>query len=191
MSPSGATISKISSGMTRTIAGINHGLKSKKEPGPFPIKSIRMKRRIFQFLLPAISLCAAQSHSADWHTINTDNLVGAKVQYREQSRLSHFPVPVLALRRSGIASGSGEIEEIKEKTVVPVIKESLKPISAIVIESFPNRPTAIAVLVIWADGEARESSIVRSETGGYDQKLIRCSLKYRLHSYRSSPNIVE
>jgi hypothetical protein len=86
-------------------------------------------------------------------------------------------VPVLSFRRLGLASGSSEIEEIKEKIVVPVIKESLKPVSAIVIEFFPNRPTAIGVLVLWTDGKARESLIVKSETGKYDPRAYKVFFK--------------
>ena len=136
-----------------------------------------MKRRIFQFLLLVTSSCTAQFLFADWHTVDVDSLVGAKVKYRELSGLSHFPVPVLSFRRAGLASGRREIEEIKEKIVFPVIKKSLKPVSAIVIEFCPNRPTAIGVLVLWTDGEARESLIARSETGKYDPEAYAVFFK--------------
>lgn len=148
---------------------------------PLPVRrpnNIRMKRRIFQFPLLVTSLCTAQFLFADWHTVKVDSLIGAKVAYRELTGLSRFPVPVLSFRRAGLASaGAREIEEIKEKIVVPVIKESLKPVSAIIIEFFPNRPTAIGVLVLWTDGEAREPSIVRSETEKYDPKAYKVFFK--------------
>ena len=109
--------------------------------------------------------------------INIDSVVGATVPYREQSGLSHFPLPVLSFRRPGLASGSSEIEQIKDKIGVPIIKQSIEPVSAIVIEFFPSRPTAIGVLVLWTDGEARESLLVRSESGKYDPQAYEVIFK--------------
>jgi len=136
-----------------------------------------MKRRTL-LLLPLISgLLTAQLLFANSYTVDVSSLVGAKVQYSEHSQLSHFPAPVLYFRRAGLVSGASEIKEIKEKILFPLVKESPKAVSAIVIEFFPNQRTLIGVLVLWADGEARESLIARSEAGKYDPAAYKLFFK--------------
>lgn len=115
-----------------------------------------MKIRVVQSLFLDAILCPAPLLVANERVINSDSPAGANVRYREQSRLEHLPLPVLSFPPPGLASGSREIADIQDNLVVPLIRESAKPASAIVVEFFPNRPTAIGALVLRPDGEVRE-----------------------------------
>jgi hypothetical protein len=92
----------------------------------------------------------------------------AQVRYRDQAQISAFPTPALHFGRPGLASGAAEFAEIKEKILYPLIEKSSKPISAIVVQWFPGQPLGLGVMVIWSDGDTRESTLVRTPDGHYD-----------------------
>jgi hypothetical protein len=100
-------------------------------------------------------------------TIDPALLANSIVRYRDQSQLSEFPAPVVYFRAAGLATGPSEIAEIKEKILYPLIERSRKPVSGLV-QWFPGQPTGLGVTVLWSDGEARESTVVRSAQGQYD-----------------------
>ena len=58
------------------------------------------------------ALIAAGSASADPWQIDASRLESAPVHYARYSSLREFAVPVIAWRRSGLASGAAEIERI-------------------------------------------------------------------------------
>jgi hypothetical protein len=124
-------------------------------------------------LLLAVALIAARSALADPWQIDASPLESAPVRYARYSSLREFAVPVIAWRRSGLASGAAEIERIKAQIIYPAIVESVKPVVAMVVEFQPANPQAIGILMIWADGEGREALIPRNEGGHYDRSAYK------------------
>ena len=102
--------------------------------------------------------------------IDPSRLSKSVVPYRDQAQISDFPAPVVYFRAAGLSSGPTEFVEIKEKILYPLIETSRKPVSAVIIQWFPNQPAGLGVIVLWSDGEARESTIARSPQGHYDTK---------------------
>jgi hypothetical protein len=108
--------------------------------------------------------------------VDAAGLDKAIVPYRDASRISSFPVPVVMARRAGLSAGAAEAAEIRTKILYPLIEASRKPISAIVLEWYPAQPDALGVIVVWTDGETRESLIARSPQGRYEADAYRTLL---------------
>jgi hypothetical protein len=121
----------------------------------------------------AAALIAAGSAFADPWQIDASRLEAAPVRYAGYSSLREFAVPVIAWRRSGLATVAAEIERIKAQIIYPAIAESVKPVAAIVVEFLPATPQAIGIIMIWADGEAREALIARNEDGQYERSAYK------------------
>ena len=123
-------------------------------------------------VLGVLVLAGLTGHAvaASEHTIDSARLANSTIRYRDQSQLSEFPAPVVYFRAAGLATGPSEIAEIKEKVLYPLIERSRKPISisAVVVQWFPEQSTGLGVMVLWSDGDARESTVVRSPQGHYD-----------------------
>jgi hypothetical protein len=72
-------------------------------------------------------------------TIELEKIKSPSVKYSKHTDLSSFPIPVVSFKRGGLASGAEELNEIIEKIIYPMINESPDPISAMIIEYFPER----------------------------------------------------
>jgi len=118
-----------------------------------------MRTHAIKWLLSISLLFSGLTGFAGELTIDPGKLKNAKVQYVDHDKIRSFPVPVFAVRRPGLASGSDEIAEIKAKIVYPLIIESLNPIAAIVVEFFSNRQQDIGVAIYWSNGTAHESEL--------------------------------
>jgi hypothetical protein len=90
------------------------------------------------------------------------------VRYRDRAQVSEFPTPAVYFRAAGLSAGATEFAEIREKILYPLIEKSRKPISAIIVQWFPGQPDGLAVIILWSDGEARESTVARDPAGHYD-----------------------
>ena len=93
-----------------------------------------MRIRITLSLILVTGLFSAQLLFADMSTLDVSRLTGAKVQYREYSQITQFPAPVISWRRAGLASGSGEITEIKEKSVKTQLFRARKELASLLKE---------------------------------------------------------
>ena len=133
---------------------------------------VRRMEMSFDFIVGALASVAliGSAAAASELTIDPALLANSIVRYRDQSQLSEFPAPVVYFRAAGLATGPSEIAEIKEKILYPLIERSRRPISAVVVQWFPGQPTGLGVTVLWSDGEARESTLVRSPQGQYDAR---------------------
>ncbi|NIQ39722.1 MAG: hypothetical protein GTN81_14210 [Proteobacteria bacterium] len=86
-------------------------------------------------------------------------------------------MPVLAIKRGGLATGAQEIEEIKERIVYPLIVESADPIASIVVEFFSETGEEIGVTVYWSNGAVHESLIGKNSQGHYDRDACQIFFK--------------
>lgn len=69
------------------------------------------------------------------------------VKYVQSAESDTYPVPAVLFLREG-SSREGDWTEIREAIIYPAINKSNKPITAIVVEYFPDRPE-IEVTLIW------------------------------------------
>jgi hypothetical protein len=99
------------------------------------------------------------------------------VKYSKYKDLSSFPIPVVSFKRSGLASGTEELNEIMEKIVYPIINESRDPISAMIIEYFPHLPKKVGVEVYWTNGGMRGGLIDKDADGHYDPGAYKIFFK--------------
>lgn len=100
--------------------------------------------------------------------LDPSRLNKSAVRYRDQAQVSDFPTPTIYFRAAGLSAGATEFAEIKEKILYPLIEKSRKPISAVIVQWLPGQPNGLAVIVLWSDGETRESTIARNPEGHYD-----------------------
>ena len=131
-------------------------------------------KRVFGVI--AFAVLSGHAAVASDFAIDPSRLNKSVVRYRDQARIADFPVPVVSTRRAGLSAGPREIAEIKEKILYPVIENSRKALAAIVLEWYPGQPDVLGVLVIWSDGETRESLIARTSRGTYDVKAYEILL---------------
>jgi len=95
------------------------------------------------------------------------------VHYAEYSSLKQFPVPVVSWRRPGLVGSEAELEKVKSTVIYPIINESVKPVSAIVVEFSPSDSQSIGLVVIWSDGDTRESLVSKNEKGEFDPQAYK------------------
>ena len=124
----------------------------------------------------AIAFLFGHAALASEFGIDASRLKNSAVRYRDHAQISDFPVPVIAVRRAGLSAGANEIVEIKEKVLYPLVEQSRKALSAIVLEWYPGQPNVLGIVVLWSDGETRESLIPRSSQGAYDAKAYESLL---------------
>jgi hypothetical protein len=126
-----------------------------------------MRVGIVHLLLSGCLLLPSEVESA-MPRLDASRLKTAQVKYHDPSLIERFPVPVVSWRRPGLANGEQEMTNIEETVIYPLVLESKKPICAVVVEFIPNDSSAIAVSVIWSDGETREALIRKTSEGRYD-----------------------
>ena len=125
-------------------------------------------QQVFGLALLAVAFTLATPGKAGPWSLELSRLKNASVHYAEYSGLEKFPTPVISWRRPGLVGSEAELEQIKAKVIYPLVVESKKPISAVVVEFFPADRQSIGVLVLWADGEAGESMIAKNQKGQFD-----------------------
>lgn len=118
----------------------------------------------------ALALAFGETAIAGDFDVDASRLSRSAVRYRDPVQISEFPVPVVSVRRGGLLAGATEANEIKEKILYPLIERSQKAISAIVLEWYPGQPDVLGVIVVWSNGETRESLIPRTSEGTYQAK---------------------
>lgn len=118
----------------------------------------------------AFAVLLGHAAAASDFALDPSRLNKSTVRYRDQAQISDFPFPVVSVRRAGLSAGPNEFTEIKEKILYPLIENSRWALSAIVLEWYPGQPNALGVIVLWSDGETRESMIARTPQGNYDAK---------------------
>ena len=124
----------------------------------------------------AIAFLFGHTAVASDFAVDASRLNNSVIRYRDHAQISDFPVPVIAVRRVGLSAGAQEIAEIKEKILYPFIEHSQKALVAIVLEWYPGQPGVLGVIIVWSDGETRESLIPRSPQGTYEAKAYEVLL---------------
>ncbi len=118
----------------------------------------------------AIALAVALAGSgaiASELALDAARLRDAPLAYRDPARVAEHPVPAVAVRRAGLSAGPREFAEIREKVLYPFVVRSPKAVAAIVLEWYPGQPDALGVIVVYGDGDSRESQVPRSADGAY------------------------
>lgn len=100
--------------------------------------------------------------------IELEKIKSPSVKYSQYTDLSSFPIPVISFKRSGLASGAEELNEIIEKIIYPIINESPEPISVMIIGYFPHLPGKVGVEVYWTNGGVRGGLVDKGADGHYD-----------------------
>ena len=109
--------------------------------------------------------------------IDSEKIKSKSVRYTQYTDLSNFPIPVVFFKRGGLASGIEELNEIMQKIVYPIINESADPISAMIIEYYPNSPGNIGVEIYWTNGGMRGALIDKSADGHYGTEAYKVFFK--------------
>lgn len=124
----------------------------------------------------ALAVVFGETAIASDFSVDASRLSTSVVRYRDLAQISDFPVPVVSVRREGLSAGATEITEIKEKILYPLIERGRKAVSAIVLEWYPGQPNVLGVIILWSDGETRESLIPRTSEGTYQAKAYEILL---------------
>ena len=128
-------------------------------------------------LLVVLTCLVAPAILANDLKIELEKIKSLSVKYSKYTDLSSFPVPVISFKRSGLASGPAELNEIIEKIIYPIINESPDPISAIIIEHFPHLPGKVGVEIYWTNGAARGALVDKGADGHYDPGAYKIFFK--------------
>lgn len=131
-----------------------------------------MRRVSFSLWLMVFLVPALNAQAGTWQ-VDPSSVSNAPVHYAKQSSIKVFPVPVVSWSRAGLATGEAEIEEIKGRIIYPVINESKRAVSAILVEFGRPDARSIGVQVIWADGDTHGALITKNEKGHYDLQAYR------------------
>jgi len=93
--------------------------------------------------ITAFAVLLSQAAAASDFALDPARLQKSAVRYRDPARISDFPSPVVHPRRAGLSAGPGEIAEIEEKIVYPIIEKRRGALSAIVLEWYPGQPDVL------------------------------------------------
>ena len=119
--------------------------------------------------LLVVSIClVAPAILANDLKIELEKIKSLSVKYSKYTDLSCFPIPVVSFKRGGLASGTEELREIIEKIIYPIINETPDPISAMIIEYFPQLPGKVGLEIYWTNGGMRAGLIDKNADGHYD-----------------------
>ena len=89
-----------------------------------------------------------------------------KVSYAPARQIKRFPLPVVNFEREGLAR-PGDQQEILDGIVYPLINKSKKPIAAIIVTYYPDKPHR-TVLVLWHGDAFIGQLIERNAEGHFD-----------------------
>lgn len=87
------------------------------------------------------------------------------VTYVSPRTIRKYPFPVVNIEREGLAKG-GDVNEIMERIIYPAINKSKKPIAAIIVTFYPDKPQ-ITVIALWHGDEFRGVLIERDAQGHF------------------------
>jgi hypothetical protein len=150
---------------------------------PFPISQGKgrrygpMAKQVRNGLIVVLTCFLATLTSANDLKIELEKIKSPSVKYSNYKNLTSFPIPVVSFKRSGLASGSEEMNEIIEKIIYPIINESPDPISTMIIEYFPHLPGKIGVEIYWVNGGMRGGLIEKLADGHYDPRAYKIFFK--------------
>jgi len=128
-------------------------------------------------LIVVFTCLVATLTPADDLKIELEKIKSPSVKYSKYKDLSSFPIPVVSFKRSGLASGAEELNEIIEKIIYPIINESPDPISAMIIEYFPHLPGKVGVEIYWTNGGVRGGLVDKGADGHYDAGAYKILFK--------------
>jgi hypothetical protein len=128
-------------------------------------------------LIVVLACLVAPFTLANHLRIELEKIKSPSVKYSKYTDLSSFPIPVISFKRSGLASGTEELDEIIEKIIYPIINESPEPISVMVIEYFPHLPGKVGVEVYWTNGGVRGGFVDKGADGNYDAGAYKMFFK--------------
>jgi len=128
-------------------------------------------------LIVVFTCLVATLTPADDLKIELEKIKSPSVKYSKYKDLSSFPIPVVSFKRSGLASGAEELNEIIEKIIYPIINESPDPISAMIIEYFPHLPGKVGVEIYWTNGGVRGGLVDNGADGHYDAGAYKIFFK--------------
>lgn len=128
-------------------------------------------------LIVVFTCLVATLTPADDLKIELEKIKSPSVKYSKYKDLSSFPIPVVSFKRSGLASGAEELNEIIEKIIYPIINESPDPISAMIIEYFPHLPGKVGVEIYWTNGGVRGGLVDKGADGYYDAGAYKIFFK--------------
>ena len=127
-------------------------------------------------LIVVFTCLVATLTPADDLKIELEKIKSPSVKYSKYKDLSSFPIPIVSFKRSGLASGAEELNEIIEK-IYPIINESPDPISAMIIEYFPHLPGKVGVEIYWTNGGVRGGLVDKGADGYYDAGAYKIFFK--------------
>jgi hypothetical protein len=128
-------------------------------------------------LIVVFTCLVATLTPADDLKIELEKIKSPSVKYSKYKDLSSFPIPIVSFKRSGLASGAEELNEIIEKIIYPIINESPDPISAMIIEYFPHLPGKVGVEIYWTNGGVRGGLVDNGADGHYDAGAYKIFFK--------------
>ena len=120
--------------------------------------------------MPSMSISNAQN-------LRASRIRNRHVRYIPSEKLKQYPIPPIIFERGGLAKKIDQ-NEIIEKIVYPVINNSTRPVAAVVIELYPDKPS-IGVTIIWhgidPTGAVNFSSalIDRNNAGHFDANAYK------------------
>jgi hypothetical protein len=97
--------------------------------------------------------------------LGSEDLKGAKVKYISTSQAKTFPVPAIAFRRPGLATVDRRTE-VLSKIVLPIIRETSYPISAVVVEFFGDHLNEYVGIDVVSSVHPMNSGLIYFEKDG-------------------------
>ncbi len=106
--------------------------------------------------------------------LGVSRIKNSHVKYMPYSQIRKYPVPSVVFQREGLALPEDR-GEVFEKIIYPAINKSDKPIAAVVVEFYPDRPE-MGVTLIWhasgsfGDSQYSSALISRNKMGRFDRE---------------------
>lgn len=105
--------------------------------------------------------------------LRVSKIKNSHVNYMPNSRIRNYPVPAVVFHREGLAPPEDR-GEIFEMIIYPAINKSDKPIAAVVVEFYRDKPE-IGVTLIWhasgsfGDSQYSSALIGRNKMGHFEK----------------------
>jgi len=130
-----------------------------------------MKTRSRLCLILGLLLTLSAGLVAFAQSIQAGKVHNAKVKYVATDTLKSYPLPVIGYHSPGIA-GEARRREILDKVVYPIINNSDKPIAAIILEFYRNKPY-FGLEVYWHNGNFTQILISTGKKGKIDTNAYK------------------
>lgn len=105
--------------------------------------------------------------------LRVSRIKNSHVNYMPNSQIRKYPIPAVVFKREGLAMPADR-NEILENIIYPAINKSNKPIAAVVVEYYRDRPE-IGVTLIWhasgsfGDSQYSSTLISRNKMGHFEK----------------------